>query len=157
MLQLHLCMSDSESSILAAAGVLLLLIIYKTFIKNERLANDEYQKGFPRCVRLLDTVISIAYPLLVSGLYLLSTALRLESLAKCLRSHMLVLIIVCGANQLVYTIVYHVFSYDRSYSSGNYHYTDTSRKSIGFRKWFVDIACHLGSLLIFAASVMCSR
>lgn len=150
-------MDKSESFILSVAGVLLLLIVFKTYIRNERLANSEYKKGFPRCVRLLDTLISVVCPPLVSVLYLLSSALHLKSLLMCIKSNMLSMIIAYGASQFAYNIIYQVFSYDRSYTSGNYQYIDSTRESIEFRKWFVDIAWHLGSLLatllIFAVSV----
>lgn len=150
-------MFDS-GSLVATAIVLLLLIVYKTHIKNERLANDEYKQGPSRYVRLLDTMISILCPLLISILYFLSAMLNLECLEDIIGPYALISTILYCLDQVAYSIIYKVFSKDRSYSYSDgyyrYYYTDTTRKKVEYRNWILDLAFHVGSLVIFATSVV---
>lgn len=69
-------MDKSRSFVLSVVGVLQLLVVFKTYLRNERQANGEYKRGIARCVREVDTVLSVVVPPLVSVVYLVSSALQ---------------------------------------------------------------------------------
>lgn len=146
-------------SLITFAIPMLLLIGYKTYIKNERLANDEYKQGISRYARLVDTMISIVVPLLASALYFLAAKLNIEWLMDTLGPYFFLSTILYCIDQIAYSIIYKVFSKDRSYSYSDgfyrYYYTDTTRKKVDRRSWILDFARHLGSLLVFATSLVC--
>lgn len=152
---------NDAGTLIVSVILMLLLIGYKTQIKNERLANDEYKQGYSRYVRLVDTMVSIVLPLLISALYCLNAKLNIEWLGDALEPYTHLSAILYCINQIAFSMIYKIFSKDRSYSYSDgyyrYYYTDTTRKKADRRSWILDLACHLGSLLVLVASLIYSH